>query len=127
MPRKTKNGTGAHFVRDALGMFLVLAFIAAMGALLWKAIPSENEQLLAYMLGQLSGFVAGVVGYHYISKSGEKELEEQRAVNTGAAFDAIREAARATPGDGDGATRAAHETADAAVDRAEEIEQEHKP
>lgn len=85
-------------MRDAIGLFLVIAFIGAIIALLWKAIPESNEQLLSYMLGQLSGFVAGVVGYHYITKAGEKELDELRTTNTAKALDAIKEAQRATPG-----------------------------
>lgn len=73
--------------RDVMGAFLVLAFVGATIMLSWRAVPAENEQLLAYMLGQLSGFVAGVVGYHYLTKSGEKELDQTRAENTGKALD----------------------------------------
>lgn len=76
-------------VKDSIGVFLVLAFIGAMVALLWKAIPKDNEQLLSYMLGQLSGLVAGVVSYHYIRSSGDKELDQLRAENTKAALDAL--------------------------------------
>lgn len=83
--------------RDILGGFLVLAFIGATAVLSWTAIPPENEQLLAYMLGQLSGFVAGVIGYHYITKAGEKELDQLRTENTGKALDAISAAAAAAP------------------------------
>lgn len=82
-------------VRDVIGLFLILAFIGAMVALLWKAIPPENEQLLAYMLGQLSGFVSGVVAYHYITKAGDKELQQQQSENTGEAFKAVRRVAEA--------------------------------
>ena len=91
-----KRPLGLYLVRDLIGLFLIVAFIGAMVALLWKAIPTENEQLLSYMLGQLSGFVSGVVGFWYISKAGEKELEEKRADNTNKALDAIR-AAQASP------------------------------
>lgn len=95
MARKFQLRDG-NLVRDAIGLFLILAFIGAMVALLWKAIPKENEQLLSYMLGQLSGFVAGVVGFWYISKSGEKELEAKRTENTNEALKAIR-AAQSSP------------------------------
>lgn len=78
-------------LRDTLGIGLVLAFIVALFVLFWKAIPPANEQLIVYMLGQLSGFVAGVVSYHYVmSKTSEKATE-----NTGAAFRAIEETAKA--------------------------------
>jgi hypothetical protein len=78
-------------LRDFLGVGLVSGFMVALFVLFWKAIPSENEQLIVYMLGQLSGFVAGVVSYHYVmSKTSEKATE-----NTGAAFRAIEAAANA--------------------------------
>lgn len=83
--------------RDVLGAALLVAFVTALGLLFWKAIPQENEQLIVYMLGQLSGFVAGVVAYHYVTKAGEKELDAQRADNTAKAFDAIKAAAEAMP------------------------------
>lgn len=100
-----------YFVRDMIGLFLIVAFVGAMVALLWKAIPTENEQLLSYMLGQLSGFVSGVVGFWYISKAGEKELEDKRADNTNKAFDAIRAAQAAPASDpaGDDVIRAGDE------------------
>jgi hypothetical protein len=53
-------------VKDVIGIFLILTFTGAMVVLTWKSIPKENEQLLTYMLGQLSGFVAAIVGYHYV-------------------------------------------------------------
>lgn len=89
------RGSAQLNFRDALGAFLVAAFIAIIGLLLWRDIPKSNEQLIVYMLGQLSGFVAGVVAYHYVTKAGEKELEKARADNTGKAFEAIATAAAA--------------------------------
>lgn len=83
--------------RDVLGAVLVAAFIGVLGMLLWKVIPKENEQLIVYMLGQLSGFVAGVVAYHYVRPAGEKELEQTRTENTGKALDAIKAAQEAAP------------------------------
>lgn len=78
-------------LRDFLGVGLVSGFMIALFVLFWKSIPPANEQLIVYMLGQLSGFVAGVVSYHYVmSKTSEKATE-----NTGKAFDAIAAAAQA--------------------------------
>lgn len=91
------RGSAQLNFRDALGAFLVVAFIAVICLLLWRDIPKSNEQLIVYMLGQLSGFVAGVVAYHYVTKAGEKELEATRADNTGKAFEAIAAAAAAAP------------------------------
>lgn len=63
-------------LRDWIGVALIVAFIGAVGVLFWKAIPTENEQLIVYMLGQLSGFVGGVVSFHYVmSKSSEKAID----------------------------------------------------
>lgn len=85
--------------RDILGGLLVVGFMGATGLLFWRTIPSENEQLIAYMLGQLSGFVGGVVALHYAAKAGEKELDAQRTDNTTKALDAII-GAQGTPAHG---------------------------
>src|SRR5690349_18479065 len=84
--------------RDVLGAVLVAGFMAVIGGLFWRVIPKENEQLIVYMLGQLSGFVSAVVALHYVRQAGDQEAEILRAENTGKAFDAI--AATAHPGDG---------------------------
>lgn len=80
-------------LRDWIGLGLITAFISVLLALLWKVIPEKNEQLIVYMLGQLSGFVATVVGYHYVTSVGDTK----RAENTGKAFDAITAAAGGNP------------------------------
>lgn len=49
----------------ALAFILTSAFIGAIVMLSWRSIPSSNEQLLTYMLGQLSGFVAAAVGVYF--------------------------------------------------------------
>lgn len=79
-------------LRDVIGAGLIGSFIATIFMLMYKAIPPSNEQLIVYMLGQLSGFVAGVVAYHYVTKSGEKELDAQRVDNTTKALEAIKAA-----------------------------------
>lgn len=112
-------------LRDWIGLGLITAFISVLFALMWKVIPDKNEQLIVYMLGQLSGFVATVVGFHYVTSVGDAK----RADNTGKAFDAIKAAANAgggeaAPGD---AADAADETAAAATDKAEEIAGRNAP
>jgi hypothetical protein len=87
--------------RDVLGAVLVGAFIAVLGTLFFVPIPTTNEQLIVYMLGQLSGFVAGVVALHYVTKAGDKELDQARAENTGKAFEAIAAAAHTPPPSGE--------------------------
>lgn len=84
-------------MRDALSIFVMTAFVGALGVLFWKAIPKENEQLIVYMLGQLSGFAATIMGLYFVTKAGERELEKQRTENTAKALDAIKAAQESTP------------------------------
>lgn len=79
-------------LRDWIGVGLISAFISVLFALLFKNIPDKNEQLIVYMLGQLSGFVATVVGYHYVTSVGDVA----KAENTGKMADAITAVAQAT-------------------------------
>lgn len=44
---------------------LIFAFIGAIVMLSWRSFPSSNEQLLTYMIGQLSGFVAMALGVYF--------------------------------------------------------------
>lgn len=52
-------------IAGVLAAALVTAFIGAIVMLSWREIPKSNEQLLTYMLGQLSGFVAAAVGVYF--------------------------------------------------------------
>lgn len=81
--------------KDALGLALIAAFIAALFILFWKAIPPANEQLIVFMLGQISGFVGGVVSSHYGSKHGEEQQEAQRQETAKAQAEATRATAEA--------------------------------
>lgn len=55
----------ADMIAGTLAFVLTGAFIGAIVMLSWRSIPSSNEQLLTYMLGQLSGFVAAAVGVYF--------------------------------------------------------------
>lgn len=92
-------------IRDTIGSILLLAFVGALTLLFWKEIPEANKDLIVYMLGQLSGFVAGVVAAHYTINSVQQRLDQQRVENTKAAFDAIKEQARGAGGEGGDALR----------------------
>lgn len=81
-----------HRLRDVIGSALIGAFVLALFALFWKEIPGANEQLLSYMLGQLSGFAAGIVAFHYAANAQSQEA----TANTGRAFEAMTEQAKAT-------------------------------
>lgn len=49
----------------ALTMVLVLAFAAALAALFWLAVPEPNKDMVNFMLGQLSVFTAGALGFWF--------------------------------------------------------------
>ena len=55
----------SDIIAGVLAGLLVAAFIGAIVMLSWREIPASNEQLLTYMLGQLSGFVAAAVGVYF--------------------------------------------------------------
>jgi glycerol uptake facilitator-like aquaporin len=55
----------SDILAGALAFVLVAAFIGSIVMLSWREIPKSNEQLLTYMLGQLSGFVAAAVGVYF--------------------------------------------------------------
>lgn len=95
-------------LKDVIGVALISAFIAVLFILFWKEIPKSNEQLIVYMLGQLSGFVGGVISSHYVHKAGEEKQEAARQETLQLQARATEEVARAataaastTPGDGD--------------------------
>lgn len=56
-------------IAATLAFVLTSAFIGAIVMLSWREIPKTNEQLLTYMLGQLSGFVAAAVGVYFARRA----------------------------------------------------------
>lgn len=125
--RIAKGGAFTWNLKDTIGIALIGSFIGVIFILFWKAIPASNEQLLVYMLGQLSGFVAGVVSSHYVTKAGEDKLAERRQDTTKAAFEAITAAANSVPLKADDAAAdAAQDVAGAAAERADEIAGENQ-
>lgn len=128
---KLARAPNIRLLANVIGCSLVSGFLGSLAALFVIPIPPENKELIIYMLGQLSGFAGGIVAYHYTSKAGEKELDEQRASNTGKMADAIKSALQAAPGKGgesDGsAAQGATAVADAAVERADEIKDGEQP
>lgn len=59
----------SDLIAGLLAAVLVAAFIGAIIMLSWREIPRTNEQLLTYMLGQLSGFVAAAVGVYFARRA----------------------------------------------------------
>lgn len=99
-PRRRVSGdrTAAEqveFMRNLLAFLLVAAFVGALPMLTFKAIPKENEQLLTYMLGQLSGMATMALGFYFVNKAGQDAVDAAKTDNTGKLADAIAETAKA--------------------------------
>ncbi len=56
--------------RDVIGATLISGFIGAGVGLFLAPVPQVNHDLIVFMLGQLSGFVGGVVAFHYGTSAG---------------------------------------------------------
>lgn len=105
-------------IRNLLAMFLVSAFVGAMAGLMFKAIPATNEQIITYMVGQLSGMATMALGFYFVNKVGQDALDAAKTENSKAAFRAIEATAKAG---GEGAAAiAAEQTAEAAAEKAAE-------
>ena len=91
----------------------------------FKAIPNGNEQLITYMLGQLSGMALTALSFYYVNKVGSDALDAKRADNTGKLADAVVAAAGgpliANPDIPADAVAAADQVAEAASNEAEAI------
>lgn len=109
--------------RFYLAACLTIAFISAVGALFWKGIPTDNKDLVNYMLGQLSGMTTMALGLYFLNKAGQDAADDKKTENTGKMADAITAAANAgtSPDLKAAATKAADKVADAAVVAAEEV------
>lgn len=109
--------------RFYLAAVLTVAFISAVGLLFWKGVPSDNKDLVNYMLGQLSGMTTMALGLYFLNKAGQDAADEKKSENTGKMADAITAAAQAGTNTDLKmvATIAADKVADAAVDAAEKV------
>lgn len=56
-------------VAAVLAFVLTGAFIGAIISLSLRSFPTSNEQLLTYMLGQLSGFVSSAIGIYFVRRA----------------------------------------------------------
>lgn len=84
-------------VRNILAMSLIASFVGALIALTYRAIPKENEQIITYMVGQLSGMATMALGFYFVSQVGKDALDAQKVGNTTKALDAIGAAIAAAP------------------------------
>lgn len=119
-----------RMLANVIGCSVVFGFLGALFALFVIPIPPQNEQVITYMIGQLSGFAGGILAYHYTSKAGEKELDAKRADNTAALTDLAKKALEASPGaqgngnGGPGPEEGADRVAGAAEEEADRVRRE---
>lgn len=106
--------------RFILAAVLTISYIGAVIALFWKGVPTDNKDLINYMLGQLSGMVTMALGLYFLNKAGQDAADEKKTENTGKMADAITAAAQAgtVAGADQAAADAAARTAEAAVEQA---------
>ncbi len=109
-----------ELMRNFLAITLCGGFVGMIPMFVFKAIPTGNEQLITYMLGQLSGMALTALSFYFVNKVGQDAIDAKRTDNTAKALEAIKTVAQNTGGT-DAATQAAEETAGAAVDKAAEI------
>lgn len=108
-----------EWMRNLLALLLVGGFVGMIPAFMLRSIPEGNEQLITYMLGQLSGMALTALSFYYVNKVGQDALDATRADNTGKMADLAATALKANTGDA--VEQAADEVAEAAVDKAGEI------
>ncbi len=111
-----------EWMRNLLAFSLVGAFIWCIVALLFKEVPDGNNDIITYMIGQLSGMALTALGFYFVNKVGQDALDSKRAENTGKLADAVTTAVQSsTPVVPHDVVEAAQETADAAQKKADDI------
>lgn len=88
----TTPAAQAERMRNVLSFLLVGAFISVLPVFTLIAIPDSNRDLITYMVGQLSGMATTALGYYFVNKVGQDQMDETRANNTGKMADAIQAA-----------------------------------
>lgn len=82
------------FEKVDLMMFICAAtvmaiFVLVVWALIYRAIPVENKEILIHVLGIIEGAVMTIVSFYYGSSKGSQKKDEDR-----------RQAISITPGEG---------------------------
>lgn len=75
--------------RNWLAFFLISAFVGTLPALILFSMPSDNKEVIVYIIGQLSGMATMVLGFYFTQKANQDKLDAERAANTGKMADAI--------------------------------------
>ena len=66
-------------VRTVIGCFIIGSFTGALVALYCAPIPTDNKDLLTFMLGQLSGFAAAIMSFHFGTSKGSADKTDALA------------------------------------------------
>lgn len=110
--------------RTRLANVLIGAFVLVIPILLFKDIPPKNEQIITYVLGQLSGAALLILGFYFVNKVGQDAIDAAKADNTGKMADAVIAAAQAASPSSNEAGQAAEQVADAAATEADKLKGE---
>lgn len=76
-----------EIVRNVLSGFIVGSFAGSLGALYVVPIPTDNEQLVVFMLGQLSGFTGAVLSFHF--GTSRSSADKNELISRGKADDPV--------------------------------------
>jgi hypothetical protein len=88
-----------EWMRNLLAFMLTGAFVSTIPLFVFKSIPEANEQVVTYMVGQLSGMALMALGFYFVNKVGQDAIDATRADNTGKLADLAHEAMRKGTGD----------------------------
>lgn len=66
----------SNIFRSTLGGFIAGSFVGALAALYVVPIPPDNQDLIVFMLGQLSGFMGAVMGYNFGTTKSSSDKNE---------------------------------------------------
>lgn len=109
-----------EWMRNLLAFLLVGSFVGSLTILLFLPLAKVNEQLVTYMLGQISGMATTALGFYFVSKVGQDALDATRSENTGKLADAIKETAKVAQGGGSVESESAIHAGDAVkIEKAE--------
>jgi hypothetical protein len=62
-----------NIIQPILAVLLVLAFIAAMGLLAFRGVPTDNKEFFNFTLGVLAGLVGAAVSFYFGSSKGSED------------------------------------------------------
>lgn len=83
-------------MRNLLAFMLIGAFISCIPMFVFKLIPEANNDIITYMVGQLSGMALTALGWYFVNKAGQDASDARKSDNTGKLADAMRAQADAT-------------------------------